>query len=312
MVQQRIDQGITEHRLAYLYEVAMQGGVRAAAESVGVNPSAISRQIALLERHLQIPLLEKQGRNVTVTQAGKLLIEHHREMLYRRQRLAETLQDMRHLRRGSVSLRVGQGMISEFVEGPLQQFSANYPDVFVDIHSGNMSETINMMLRGKVDMAISFGPIGDPPVTVRSFNRGPICAIVPPHHALAGNESITPEALATQRLIFMAEQFGIQQYINEMFSSQRLAPLPAYQCNHFSTAIALAISGLGIAFMTQQSAHPLVNRGDIAAIPIDHPLSYTATCHLIRSQGRRFTPAAEHLWKVLASTMQFQAAEKHY
>lgn len=307
MTGHNIDQEITEYRLAYLYEVAMQGGVRAAAESIGVNPSAVSRQISTLERHLQIPLLEKQGRNVVVTQAGKLLIEHHREMLYRRRQLAETLQDMRHLRRGSVSLRVGQGMVNEFVKGPLEQFSANHPDVFVDIHSGNMSETINMILRGKVDMAISFGPLGDPPVMVRSFNRGPICAIVPPDHALAALESITLETLATQRLIFMAEQFGIQLYINEMFRGQQLAPLPAYQCNHFSTAIALVMSRLGIAFMTRPSARHLVERGDIVAVPIDHPLSHTATCHLIRSQGRRFTPAAEHLWKVLINSMQSQS-----
>lgn len=304
MEAQVIGQEITEYRLAYLYEVAMQGGVRAAAESLGVNPSAVSRQISLLERHIKIPLLEKQGRNVVVTQAGKLLIEHHREMLYRRRQLAETLQDMRHLRRGSVSLRVGQGMINEFVKGPLQQFSADYPDVFVDIYSGNMSETINMMLRGKVDMAISFGPLGDPPVMVRSFHRGPICALFPSDNPLATQESITLEALATQRLIFMSEQFGIQLYINEMFRDQLLAPLPAYQCNHFSTAVALVVSGMGIAFMTRPSAYYLLNRDDVVAVPIDHPLSYAATCHLVRGQGRRLSPAAEHLWKVLLSSMQ--------
>ena len=107
-----------------------------------------------------------------VTQVGKLLIEHHRETLYRRRQLAETLKYVLLAPWQRSSLRVGQGMISEFVKGPLAQFSADYPDVFVDIHSGNMSETINMILRGKVDMAISFGPLGDPPVMVRSFNRG--------------------------------------------------------------------------------------------------------------------------------------------
>lgn len=307
MDQQGIDKEITEYRLAYLYEVAEQGGIRAAAEALNVNPSAVSRQIALLERHLQIPLLEKQGRNVIVTQAGKLLIDHHREMLYRRRQLAETLQDMRHLRRGSVSVRVGQGIVNEFVKGPLRRFSEEYPDVFVDIHSGNMSETISMILRGKVDMAVSFGPLGDPPVTVRSFQRGPICALLPSAHPLAKQPSISLESLARQRLIFMAEQFGIQLYINEMFRERRLAPLPAFQCNHFSTAIALAMEGMGVAFMTQTSSQYLVDRGDIAAVPIEHPLAHTATFHLVRGQGRRFTPAAEHLWKVLINSMQSDA-----
>lgn len=50
-----------ERPMSYLYEVGIQGGIRRAADMLGINPSVISRQIAQLERALELPLLERQG-----------------------------------------------------------------------------------------------------------------------------------------------------------------------------------------------------------------------------------------------------------
>ncbi len=91
----------------------MHGGIRRAADALGVNASAISRQLAQLERALQLPLLERRGRNVVLTDAGKLLAEDYALTSQRRRQLERQLQDMRHMRGGSVTLRVGQGMADE-------------------------------------------------------------------------------------------------------------------------------------------------------------------------------------------------------
>lgn len=66
-----------ERPMSYLYEVGIQGGIRRAADMLGINPSVISRQIAQLERALELPLLERQGRNVVLTEAGRLLAEDY-------------------------------------------------------------------------------------------------------------------------------------------------------------------------------------------------------------------------------------------
>ena len=69
---------IDENRLRYLFEAARYGAVRAAADALGVNPSVVSRQIALLERELDAALLDRHSRGVRPTEAGELLIEHYR------------------------------------------------------------------------------------------------------------------------------------------------------------------------------------------------------------------------------------------
>ncbi|CAI0935550.1 LysR family transcriptional regulator [Serratia ficaria] len=288
-----------DRQVGYLYEVGNQGGIRRAADILGVNPSVISRQIAQLERALQLPLLERRGRNVVLTEAGRLLAEDHFTSRQRREKLESQLKDLRHMRGGTISVRIGGGLISAFIEGVMREFARSYPQVFVDIVVGSMQEMLNDIVSGEADMALAFGPIGTPELKRHSVQWGPICAVVSPQHPIAGRSSITIEELVDYQLIALTENFGLQRHMNAMFKSLGLQFHPAYRCNQFSTAMGLSQAGLGISFMTAYAAADPVRQGSLVAVPLDHPIASSAQCHLLRSSDRRFTPAAHHMWRLL-------------
>lgn len=295
---------LQEKRLGYLHEVGLQGGIRKAADVLNVNPSVISRQVALLERSLHLPLLERRGRNVVLTEAGKLLSDHFSETQERRETLSRHLNDLRYMRGGTVNLRIGPGMVANFVANELREFSKIYPDVFVDISSGDMSATLMMLVRGEVDMALSFGPIDNVSLQRRSFTRGPICAIVANDHPLKDFTSIPIKELVNHRLIALTNTYGIQRYINKMFESENVAFTPAYRCNQQSVAIALCQAGLGVGFMTAQSLGQQGGNSNLLAIPLDHPIARESQCHILRSSDRRLHPASEHLWWLLVNHLE--------
>jgi len=299
-----MDNELQEKRLGYLHEVGLQGGIRKAADVLNVNPSVISRQVALLERSLHLPLLERRGRNVVLTEAGKLLSDHFSETQERREALTKHLNDLRYMRGGTVNLRIGPGMVANFVANELREFSKVYPDVFVDISSGDMSATLMMLVRGEVDMALSFGPIDNVSLQRRSFTRGPICAIVPNDHPLRDFTNIPINELAHHRLIALTNTYGIQRYINKMFESENVAFTPAYRCNQQSVAIALCQAGLGVGFMTAQSLGQQAGNSKLLAIPLDHPIARESQCHILRSSDRRLHPASEHLWWLLVNHLE--------
>ncbi|GAA3892239.1 MULTISPECIES: LysR family transcriptional regulator [Gibbsiella] len=293
-----------EKQISYLYEVGIQGGIRRAADILGVNPSVISRQIAILERSLQLPLLERRGRNVVLTEAGKLLAEDFYQTRLRREKLERHLKDLRYMQGGSVILHVGPGLIEDFVHHVLTVFSAAYPDVFVDILSGSMQAMMTEIIRGEADMALAFGPIGNPELKRHSFPWGPICAIVNPEHVIAQHRSVTIETLMEHRLIALSDVFGLQRHMNAMFQSKGMLFTPAYRCNLFSTALTLSASGLGVSFMTARAAGIHLKDHSLVAVPIDHPIARESQCHLLRNSDRRFTPAAQHLWQLLLRFLQ--------
>ncbi len=147
-----------DKQVGYLYEVGNQGGIRRAADILGVNASVVSRQIAQLERSLQLPLLERRGRNVVLTEAGRLLAADYFTSRQRREKLESQLKDLRHMRGGTISVRIGGGLITAFIEGVMREFAQCYPQVFVDIVVGSMQEMMNDIVSGEADMALAFGP----------------------------------------------------------------------------------------------------------------------------------------------------------
>lgn len=290
---------LPERPISYLYEVGIQGGIRRAADILGINPSVISRQIAKLERTLELPLLERQGRNVVLTTTGRLLVEDYEENRQRREKLENYLKDLRYIRGGSISVRTGGGLVTTFIESVLGTFSRSYPDVFIDIIVCSMQDMIADIASGEADIAVAFGPLGNPEFKRHSFQWGPICAVVSPQHPVATQSSVTIEELTQYRLIALSDSFGLQRHMNAMFKAAGRQFHPAYRCNLFSTAMSLSQAGLGVSFMTEFAAREAIVHGILTAVPVEHPIANSSQCHLLRDPCRRFTPAARHMWRLL-------------
>ncbi|MGS0979337.1 LysR family transcriptional regulator [Burkholderia glumae] len=293
---------IGERSLRYLAEIATAGGVRMAAETLGVNASVISRQVAALERRLRFSLIERRGRQVVVTEIGQVLIEHYRDGQRRARDLAARLEEYRHLRRGRVALGVGEGFIGNLIARALQRFSMTYPDILVEIRSGPTPVVLSLVRDDIVDIGLCARSADDPAMRIHRFAERPLCAVVAPTHRLASMSKVPATELAHERLIFMTESFGVQQFVQSLFGDVRLNVTPAYRVDLFNTAQTLAAAGLGVAFMSAITARRGIELGELVAVPIDHPIAASFASQMMTRVGRRLSPAADHLWKQLAQS----------
>jgi LysR family transcriptional regulator, low CO2-responsive transcriptional regulator len=293
---------IGDRSLRYLAEIAAAGGVRMAAETLGVNPSVISRQVAAMERRLRFPLIERRGRNVVVTEIGQVLIDHYRDSQRRQRDLAARLEEYRHLRRGRVALGVGEGFIGNLIARALQRFSMTYPDILVEIRSGPTPAVLSMVRDDAVDIGLCARSADDPAMRIHPFAARPLCAVVAPAHRFASMAKVPPQELAGERLIFMTEAFGVQHFVQSLLDDVRLSVMPAYRVDLFNTAQTLAAAGLGVAFMSSITARRGIDLGELVAVPIDHPIATGFASQMMTRVGRRLSPAADHLWKQLAQS----------
>src|ERR1700733_11040221 len=123
---------LTESRIVYFFEAVRCGTIRAAADWLDVAPSAVSRQIGLLETELDAALLERHARGVRPTEAGQILIEYFREQLAHKDDLISRLQELRGLRTGTVGVVLGEGFVSDVLAGPMQHFCRLYPGIKIN------------------------------------------------------------------------------------------------------------------------------------------------------------------------------------
>lgn len=298
------DPVLSARSLRYLHEVESHGGVRAAADALGINPSVISRQVGQLERDYGVILLERSGRRAVLTEIGISLVEHFRESTRRDADMLAQLEDFKSLRRGRLGIGVGEGFIENLLATVLEQFSLQFPDIVVEFRSGATSEIISMVRNDDVDLGLCAGGGSDPAIRARTFRAAPFCALVSPRHALAGERRIRFEQLRDQRLIFMPERFGVQQYLDAIIRAERLTVTPSYRCDLFSAAQAIAAAGLGVAFMSTDAARQYLDAGRLVALEIEHPIAREFSSQVIRRVGRRLSPAAESLWRQLVEAMQ--------
>ncbi|MEX3687407.1 MULTISPECIES: LysR family transcriptional regulator [Paraburkholderia] len=300
---------IGERPLRYLAEIAAAGGVRMAAEALGINASVISRQVAALERRLRFPLIERRGRSVAVTEIGQVLVDHYRDGQRRQRDLAARLEEYRHLRRGRVALGVGEGFIGNLIARALQRFSMTYPDILVEIRSGPTPVVLSLVRDDVVDIGLCTRTSDDPAMRIHPFASRPLCALVAPSHRFAKMHKVAPAELASERLIFMTESFGVQHFVQSLFEDARLNVMPAYRVDLFNTAQTLAAAGLGVAFMSSITARRGIDLGELVAVPIDHPIAAGFSSQMVTRVGRRLSPAADHLRKQLAQSFLESAAK---
>lgn len=232
-----------------------------------------------------------------------MLVEFHRERERRVGQLRAQLDEYRELERGRIAVGVGEGFVEGFITGALHRFSVKHPHITIDIRSGTTAEIVAMVRNDEVDMGLCVGAGREPGCKVRTFALGPLCAVATPDHPIGAMSKVPLAALTQYRLIFMARHFAVQEHMEAMLDAEGVTLVPAYRCDLFSAAQALAAAGLGVAFMSASAARRRIEQAQLVAVPLDHPVARNFRSQLMARSARRLSPAADHLWKQLAHAM---------
>ncbi|MBT2444649.1 LysR family transcriptional regulator [Streptomyces sp. ISL-36] len=246
-----------------LRAVVTSGSVTAAAANLGYTPSAVSQQIAVLEKEAGIELLERFGRGVRPTAAGRLLTEHA-AVIGRQVAEAETaLADLRAGRTGQVAIRYFPTAGADLVAPALARFRAEHPGVRVDLRiaDGAWDE--------EVDLTLVVGPRKTPrgglspayPVGLVHLVDDPYRAVLPRGHRLADRRVLDLAELADEPWVGSERPGPCLDAVLEACAAAGFTPDIAVECEEYATAQGFVAAGLGISMiplMGLGSRHPNV------------------------------------------------------
>ncbi|HEX7912914.1 MAG TPA: LysR family transcriptional regulator [Paraburkholderia sp.] len=297
------ERSLSERTLQYLVAISQYGGMRQAAIGLDVNVSTISRQVAVVERELRLSLVTRRGRKMELTEAGQMAVDYYRDCERNARRFRAQLDEYRGLKRGQVTIAMGEGIVTSLVPVVLKPFLDKYPGIVVEMRTGSLPQLLSMIREDLVDICVSIGASTDPTLNARLFQSEPLCAIFPVKHPMASRKSVKMEDLANERLVFMPAEFGLQAHVNAILTDIGRTYVPAFRCDRFSTATAIAAQNLAVAFMTRGAAQERIASGEIKAVPIDHPIARTFDRYVITRAGRRLGPAANYLLREIVRLM---------
>jgi DNA-binding transcriptional LysR family regulator len=188
-------------RLRLLRELAARGTVTAVADALSYTPSAVSQQLAQLERDAGLPLLERVGRGVRLTEAGRRLVVHADAVLERLDAAEADLARAAGEVGGAVRVSAFQTAAHALVLPALADLAERHPGVRCEVGDAEAEEALPAVRIGDLDVAIAeeydHAPRPRDPVLEREeLCRDPLLVALPAAHPLAGREEVDLAELA--------------------------------------------------------------------------------------------------------------------
>jgi molybdate transport repressor ModE-like protein len=192
-------------RMRVLREVAAKGSFSAAAQSLAYTQSAVSQQIAALEREAGTVLVERNARGVRLTEAGRALVRHADVILARLADAEAELDAIAGLRGGRLRLVSFPTAGATILPRAIGRFRAGHPGVEVLLEPREPREGLASLRAGDCDIAVTveaaFEPLDDPAVERHHLLDDPMYVCLPAGHRVAGRIGIRLADLAEESWI---------------------------------------------------------------------------------------------------------------
>src|SRR4051812_29141875 len=192
-------------RLRVLREVAARGSFSGAADSLSYTQSAISQQIAALEREAGAQLVERSARGVRLTDAGSALVSHTEAILARLDAAERELEAIAGLRGGHLRMVAFLSAAASILPLAIAEFRRRHPAVEVSLAPGEPLDSLVALKAGDCDLAISleasFRPVEDEQVCKTTLLDDPMFLVLARDHPLAHKPRVALEDLAEEHWI---------------------------------------------------------------------------------------------------------------
>ena len=237
-------------KLIMLEAVAAEGSIAAAARRLQYTRSAVSQQVSALEAEAGTALIDRAGNRVTLTPAGRALVEHAERILVELRSAEATLAGAGTRITGL--LRVG----IPFREGPhimsraLTEVRRRFPDMEIRLAAVSDEEGPDAVHRDQLDMAIvsRYGNAREaatPGLREWTLGHDPLRLVVPPDHPLAGAASCAMSGLADEAWV-MCPGTSLGRLVRSMCIAAGFQPRVGATVHDVGTAIGLVGIGWGI------------------------------------------------------------------
>jgi molybdate transport repressor ModE-like protein len=280
--------GVELRHFLALEAVAREGSFGRAATALGYTQSAVSQQIATLERIVGHRLVERPGgpKAVSLTEAGKLLLIHADAIAAR---VAAAQADLTALAEGQAgTLRVGvfQSAGQRILPRVMQRFLEEWPQVKVTLtESADDTELLGLVERGELDLTFADLPLTEGPFESVELLRDPYVLVVPADSPLADRGTApTWREIAELDLITHKHCRSLENIMAEARRPLRFV----FRSDHNQTVQALVASGVGSALVPRLTIDAEDEATELIPLPKIHPRMICSVWH----RDRYRTPAA--------------------
>lgn len=278
------------HQLRVFYEVAKEKSFSAAAEKLYLTQPAVTWQIKNLEEYYDLRFLERAGKKISLTEEGKILFDFADQILHLSRQAEEALADLKGLSRGALRIDSVFTFGDYYLPVILDAFHKKYPQINIQVLTGNSGQIIENTLLHKNDMAFVAQDPENEKLVARKFISDILVAVVSPRHRLARRKSVTLKDLEGQALILRESGSSPRRIVDEILKQRGISSQIIMETASTSAIKRIVEGGIGMAILSRQAVKKEVLAKTLKELPIvDAEIAYRF--YLIHHKDKYFSRA---------------------
>ena len=291
-------------RMRVLSAVAEHGSIAAAAQALAFTPSAVSQQIATLEREAGVALVERGPRSVRLTEAGRALVAHTDGIVASLAAAEADIQAIAGLRGGMLRLASFPTAYATIMPRAIGEFRHRYPAVELSLTENDPLASLARIKSGELDLALAyeydFVPFPEDDAVERTeLMDDPIRIVLPQGHRAARRRAVRLDDLSDELWISSTVRSSCHEFVSRACRAAGFEPNIGFESDDHGVWQGLVAAGVGVALapdLALESLYPGVEARPVALNPLKRKIfgvHRTGGC----------SPAIEAMLEVIAETI---------
>jgi LysR family transcriptional regulator, low CO2-responsive transcriptional regulator len=278
---------ITFRQLQIFESVAQHLSYTRAAEVLYLTQPAVSMQIKQLESEVAMPLFERMGKSLFLTEAGDELLVYARNISQQLIEVNDVLDELRGSKKGRLNIAVATTATS-FSLKLLGEFYKRFPGANITLDVTNRASLLNHLGNNSIDMVI----MGQPPegldVEAESFMDNPLVVISPKEHELVGKKNIPLKVLQQETFIMREHGSGTRIAMERFFEESGYSISSVMEMSSNEAINEAVEAGLGLGIVSKDTLELKLKMGQLKILDVE---SFPIMRHwyLVHRKGKRFT-----------------------
>jgi DNA-binding transcriptional LysR family regulator len=264
----QLDRDVTLQQLRTFRAVADRGSFSAAAQELSTSQPSVSYQVKELESALGVPLLDRLGKRVALTEAGQVLYGYTRRTLNLLDEAAVALEEMRGLKRGTLRVGASTTVGIYVIPSALGAFKKEHPGLAISLEVGSRGLVQEKVLRNELDLAVVGPPLRDPDLISVPFMKDELVVVAPAGHPLAGRTGLSLRDLRDEPFLMRERGSGTRWAVEKQARRVGVTLTVGMELGSNGAIKHAVESGLGVAVLSRYAVGLERESGDLVVLDV--------------------------------------------
>jgi len=294
------------YQLKVFYFASKYESLSKAADKLCITQPAITKQIQQLHNYYGIKFLNRFGKRMVLTDAGRALYSTAEKIFDMENQAEESIRDFQQLKSGHIKIFSSESFGAYYLPSIIIPFNKIYPNIMVSVNIFPVEEVINNTIKLNCDIGFVSYAKQDPKLVVKEILEDDLVLIVPPSHPYAQKDYFSVEDLEGESIIMHESNSATRRIVDNFLNKHNISVKIKFELSNNEAIKRSVEKGIGISIVSKEIAKEEITSKRLIAIP-GRDKSLKRKYYIIHHKDKYFSKPLRGLMD-----MTFNWASKNY